>query len=90
MNIFIHNGVEWMGGRLKGKVGQNSEEITKGLVPVLKFLLNSKHIQPVLHILGNNKEGDKQKYITITADCDIFRNDPETKGNKFEPKGTAL
>jgi hypothetical protein len=40
----------------------------------------------VLHILGNNKEGDKQKFITITADCDIFRNDPETKGNKFEPR----
>jgi hypothetical protein len=32
-----------MGGRLKGKVGQKGKEITKGLVPVLKFLSNSEH-----------------------------------------------
>ena len=37
-NIFIHNGVEWMGGQLKGKVGQKSEEIMNGLMPVRKFL----------------------------------------------------
>ena len=28
-----------MGGRLKGKVGQKGEEITKGLGPVRKFLM---------------------------------------------------
>ena len=37
----------------------------KGLVPVREFLLNSKHIQPALNILGNNKEGDQPKYIDI-------------------------
>ena len=78
-----------MGGRLKGKVGQNSEEITKGLVPVLKFLLNSKHIQPALHILDNIKEGAQPKYLDITADCDISRNDTVTKGNESGPKGSA-
>ena len=37
VNKFIHNGGEWMGGRLKGKGGQKGEEITKGLVTVRKF-----------------------------------------------------
>ena len=79
-----------MGGRMKWKVGLKGEEITKGLVSVCKFLQNSKHIQPALHILGNNKEGDKQKYFDIIADCDICRNNPQTNRNEFEPKGTAL
>ena len=78
-----------MGSQLKGKVGQKGDKITKGLVPVREFLLNSKHIQPVLHILNNIKEGDQPKYFDITVDCDIFRNDPETKGNESGPRGFA-
>ena len=78
-----------MGGRLKGKVGQKGEEVAEGLLSVRKFMLNSKHTQSALHILDNVKEGDQPKYFDITVDCDIFRNDPETKGNESGPRGFA-
>ena len=54
-----------MAAQLKWKVGQQDEEITKGLVPVHEFMLNSKHTQPALHNLGNNKEGDKPNLSTL-------------------------
>ena len=37
-----------MGGRLKWKVGQKGEEITKGLVPVREFVFVFWEIVPII------------------------------------------
>ena len=57
----------------------------KGLVPVREFLLNSKHIQPALHVLGNNKEGDKPNISTLLQTVIISGTNLRPQVNCIQP-----